>query len=492
MHNTLRGKYQLIDGVPGKVQGGQGTIYYARDITSSIDKTYIVKQFTPRYDNDYQLQVAKRLFIQEAKILQKLGSHSQIPQIFDYFEEDEQFFLVQELIDGKNLQQELEEKQYLTESETINLLKDTLEVLNFVHQNNYIHRDIKPSNLIRNKYDNKIYLIDFGAVKEKIKPENLDAKGNFTLTIAIGTSGYLPNEQKLGRPEFCSDIYALGMVAIQALTGTHPGELAFDQDSNPLWRDRLPTSNYNFNPNFISLINRMVRGNYRERYQSVNEVLQDLNNLDTSNFKLDETETNQNGSEPTEPDINDPKIGKKNNNQLLIWLAIGLGITIVGITAILIIVRTLLRQQYIYYENANYGIAVTQPEDWSVQVEDDFLNPGIIFLSPPENDADDFQEKVKLSIENLSLPLSLNEYTEQAVKEITNSNLLIEPPKPITLAHREGRKVIYQGQDNKKRLEVWMLKNQKAYIVTYTAESDKFQKFFPQAEKIIQSLEVMD
>ena len=484
MGNTLRGKYQLIDGLPGEVQGGQGTIYYAKDITSSIDKIYIVKQFTPRYDSDYQLQVAKRLFIQEARILQKLGSHSQIPQIFDYFEEKEQFFLVQELIEGQNLKQELDEKRYLTESETIDILKDSLEVLNFVHQNKYIHRDIKPSNLIRNKHDHKIYLIDFGAVKEKIKPENLDTQGNFNLTIAIGTPGYLPDEQKLGKPEFCSDIYALGMVAIQAITGIHPGKLLYDEHGNLIWRDRLPTSNYNFNPKFLNLIDRMVRCNCRERYQSVDEVLKDLKKLETSSSEIEKSDNLY------VSDLNTQQTKKKSNNQQFLWLTLGLGATIVGIAAIFLVSENIFTEKYVSYENSDYGIEVEHPQKWSIQEEDDFVNPGIIFLSPEENNADNFQEKVKLSVEKLSTPLSLNEYTEQAVREIESSNSIIEQPKKITLANREGRKVIYQGKDGRKRLEVWTIKNQKAYIVTYTAEPDKFKKFSKQSDTIIQSLEI--
>ena len=486
MQSTLRDKYQLIDGLPGGVKGGQGTIYYVKDITSSIEKIYIVKQFTPRYYNDYQLQVAKRLFIQEAKILQKLGSHSQIPQIFDYFEEKEQFFLVQELIEGQNLKQELDDKKYLTESETIDILKDVLEVLHFVHQNNYIHRDIKPSNLIRNKHDHKIYLIDFGAVKEKIKPENLDNQGNFTLTIAIGTPGYMPDEQKLGKPKFCSDIYALGMVAIQAITGLHPGELPYDKDGNSIWRDHLLTSNYHFNPEFLSLIDRMVCCNYQERYQSVVEVLKDLKKLETNSLEIEKSDN------PSVSDLNTQQTNKKSNNQHFLRTTLGLGATIIGIAAIFLVSENIFTEKYVSYENSNYGIKVERPQNWSIQEEDDFVNPGIIFLSPEENNADNFREKVKFSVEQLSTPLSLNEYTEQAVREIKSPNSIIKQPKNITLANREGRKVIYQGKDGMKRMEVWALKNQKAYILTYTAEPNKFKKFSKQADTIIQSLNISD
>jgi serine/threonine-protein kinase len=261
---TLRSKYQIIDRLA--TQGGQATVYFAKDLSSSIDKIYIVKEFTPKYDDEFQFQVGRRLFEREAEILQRLGSHSQIPQIFDYFEERERFYLVQEFIDGDNFQQELDLKKRLTETEAIDFLKDILPVLEFVHRNNYIHRDIKPSNLIRNKVDQKIYLIDFGGVKEKIKSENIDDRGNLNQTIAIGTPGYMPHEQWNGQPEFCSDLYALGMVVIQALTGVYPNTLIRDKNNNLIWRDRLP-DNYKFNYSFLNLIDKTICFNCRERYK---------------------------------------------------------------------------------------------------------------------------------------------------------------------------------------------------------------------------------
>ena len=482
MKNCLRGKYQVIECIREEIPGGQETVYYVKDITSSTDQIYLLKQFTLKYDYDCQFQAAKSLFIQEAQILQKLGSHAQIPQIFDYFEENEQFFLVQELIEGQNLKQELEEKKHLTESEAIALLKDTLEILQFVHQNHYIHRDLKPSNFIRNKYDQKIYLIDFAIIKEKIQPKNLDSQGNFTRTVSIGTPSYIPDEQKLGKLEFCSDIYALGMVAIQALSGINPEDLSYDIDGNPLWHNHLLTSNYS--PKFLSLINLMVCGNYRERYQSAAEVLKDLDNLNALE-KTEKTYVLDSDSRPIEQEI---------NNRLLRWLMLGLGGTIVGITSIFIIVNTIANilntKSYKSYENLTYGIKVERPKNWSIQEEGDLINSGIIFISPEENSTDNFREQVKLSIEELSIPLSLDEYTEQAVQKIASLNSIIEPPKNISIANREGRRVIYQDTDKIKRLKAWTIKNQKAYIITYTSEADKFQKFAEQVEKIISSLEI--
>jgi eukaryotic-like serine/threonine-protein kinase len=479
---TLRNKYQIDEVLSADIQGGQGKVYFALDTTASIEKKYIVKQFTPNYNDTFFLEVGKRLFKQEAKILQRLGSHSQIPQILDYFEENEQFFLVQEWIDGQNLQQEINSKQHLTETETIDLLKDVLEVLSFVHQNNCIHRDIKPANLIRNKYDRKIFLIDFGAVKEKIRRENIDAEGNFTRTVAIGTSGYMPTEQLRGTPEFCSDIYALGMVAIQALTGKSPKELEFDDRHNPLWYRHLPTGDRNCNPNLLKIIDRMVRDYHQERYQSATEVLQDLQQIHLN------LEPFEGRGDPIIPDgrIIRPKTTKAKKS-LLAWVVVSLG-TIAAVTAgILSLGGT---ERYVAYSDPNYGVELEIPQDWAIQKEDDFLKPGIIFLSSEENNRDKFQERVKIAVENLSIPLSLNEYTQQAIKEIETSNSIIEPPQDITIANRLGKTVIYQGKDGMKRLEVWTLKNQKVYIATYTAEADKFDKFLKQANKIIESISI--
>jgi eukaryotic-like serine/threonine-protein kinase len=464
---TLRNKYYINEVLGADIQGGQGKIYLAKDTTASIEKRYIVKQFSPNYQETSLLEVGKRLFEQEAKILQKLGSHSQIPQILDYFEENKQFFLVQEWINGQNLNQELNSKQRLTESETIALLKDVLGVLSFVHQNDCIHRDIKPANLIRNIYDRKIFIIDFGAVKEKIRPENIDQDGNSTRTIVIKTEGYTPNEQLRGTPEFSSDIYALGMVAIQALTGIHPAQLQLDDHYNPLWHHHIPTGVQSFNPNLLAFIDRMVRGHHKERYQTAAQVIEDLEQIHVKE---------RGGDDSTVTD------------SVLPWIVLGLFISLSAIFAGILFLSN--KPQYAAYDNSDYAIELERPENWSIQEEDDLFEPGFILLAPDENNQDNFRERVKVYIENLSKPLSINEYTEQALREIKKSNTIIEQPQDISFANREGRKIIYTGQDGMKRMEVWTIKNQKAYIATYTAEPDKFDKFSKQAEKIIESIKI--
>ena len=468
-------------------QGGQGTVYYAVDISTSFNNERVIKQFSPNYNDEEKLRLGTRLFNQEAETLQKLGKHSQIPQIFDYFEAYKRFYLVQELVEGQNIAQELKDKKQLSELEIINLLDDVLNVLKFVHQNNYIHRDIKPSNLVRNKHDSKIYLIDFGAVKEKIISENIDERGRFTPTIAIGTEGYTPTEQLRGIPNFSSDIYALGVVAIEALTRVHPTNFIDRNSTELVWRDRIPTATQNYNPNFLNLLDRMVRNNHLERYQSVAEVKKDLEQINLSN-NINLTpfpEHIERAGAKTVPDIVPPQPKKS----LFPWLIAGLGAIGLAVIGGLSIGNS---ETYTAYNNAEYAIALERPENWSIREHwNSFTEPGVTFLSPQANQKDSFQERVTVSVENLTQPLSLNEYTDLATAQIENSNTILEPATPTTFANKEARKVTYQTNDGSKKLmEVWTIKNQKVYIAIYTAEANKFDRYDKQAEKIIKSLAI--
>ena len=121
-------------------------------------------------------------------------------------------------MDGHDLTQEMTLGQPKSENVVFKLLKDILEVLAVVHQHNIIHRDIKPPNIMRRRKDGKIVLIDFGAVKE-IGALAVNAMGQTSLTVAVGSPGYMPSEQAHGKPRLSSDVYAVGMLGIQALTG---------------------------------------------------------------------------------------------------------------------------------------------------------------------------------------------------------------------------------------------------------------------------------
>ncbi len=154
------------------------------------------------------------------------------------------------------------------------MLEDILRVLEFVHRCNVIHRDIKPDNLIKRDIDRKLVLIDFGAVK-KIRTQAIESSAEVSATVAIGTPGFIPAEQAQGKPRFNSDIYAIGMVAIQALTGIPPHRLSEDPDTGEVvWENRSRIS-----PEFTAILKKMVSYHWRDRYQSVSEILFDLQDL---------------------------------------------------------------------------------------------------------------------------------------------------------------------------------------------------------------------
>jgi serine/threonine protein kinase len=302
---VLDGRYKLIKQIGA---GGFGHTFIARDMRRPGSPPCVVKQLKPASDDPSFIREARRLFNTEAETLEKLGRHDQIPQLLAYFEEDKQFFLVQEFVEGRSLHDELKaplpevsdldntpqdrilaeldnidapprDKQ-LSEVEVLKILKDVLDVLEFVHSEGVIHRDIKPDNLIRRKKDQKIVLIDFGAVRamqDASTQLTANEKGESRFTVTIGTPGYMPSEQCAGRPTYSSDIYALGMVAIKALTGFGPTDLPTDPATGELvWRDKAQVSN-----GLAMVLTRMVRYHYTQRYQSIREVNQGISTFAT-------------------------------------------------------------------------------------------------------------------------------------------------------------------------------------------------------------------
>jgi len=259
----LAGRYKIIT-ILGA--GGFGQTYLAEDIQQA--HRCVVKQFQPTSQDKKFLEVARRLFQTEVDTLRRLGVHEQIPALYDFFEDSKEFYLVQEFIEGHSLANEFSRRHQLTEGEVIAIIQDVLEVLQFVHQNQVIHRDIKPGNLIRRSQDGKIILIDFGAVKEIHTQMATSVSGMTSFTIGIGTQGYTPSEQLMGRPRYCSDIYALGMTAIQALTGLSPSQLPDDPNTLDIaWQDKTDIS-----PGLKFILDRMVRYDYNQRYPSVEDV----------------------------------------------------------------------------------------------------------------------------------------------------------------------------------------------------------------------------
>lgn len=261
-------RYHVLDAL---AQGSFGTTYLARDTYLPDHPKCVIKQLKPDSNDPKFLEIARRLFEQEASILGNLGNHPRIPKLLSYFESEQDFFLVQEFIDGISIAQELSPDKRWPESKVKAFLEECLVILKFVHDLGVIHRDIKPDNLIRRLSDQAVFLLDFGAVKQISRGQTQVVD----TTIAVGTPGYMPDEQIRGKPHISSDIYALGTIGIYGLTGVRPVEFERSEEDEILWQDQADVS-----AGLAEILQKMVRRDYRRRYQSVAEVLADLAQVD--------------------------------------------------------------------------------------------------------------------------------------------------------------------------------------------------------------------
>jgi serine/threonine protein kinase len=257
--------------------GGFGQTYLAVDTHLPSKPQVVVKLLNPMNNDPATLQIAQRLFNTEAETLEKLGKdNDRIPSLYAYFEFDGEFYLVQEFIAGMTLTDELNTRR-LSESEVITILQEILTGLSRVHSQNIIHRDLKPDNIIRRAKDRKLVLIDFGAVKQVRAVTMMTPNPAISRTIGIGTEGYMPSEQGLGYPKPASDVYAVGAIGIQCLTGSAP-HLLFNEDSLSIeWQHLLRVDR-----DFAKVLNKMVAPDYRQRYANATEALHAIESLNIS------------------------------------------------------------------------------------------------------------------------------------------------------------------------------------------------------------------
>lgn len=272
----LSGRY-----LPEKLlgQGGFGAAFLARDRYTPTMRPCVVKLFQPSGDlSPDQMQIAQSLFQREAAVLEDLGNrHKQIPDLFAFFPlivagqkpgvQEEYFYLVQEYIDGEDLEQTLARQGALSSAEVIEVLVSMLKVLDFVHANGTIHRDIKPSNIMRHR-NGLLYLLDFGAVKQVTSAPG--ASGG--KSTGIYSVGFAPPEQMAGGQVYPStDLYALAVTCITLITGKEVGELYDSYNNTWAWRPHAQ-----INPAIAAVLDRMLLPSPNQRYASAQEVLEAL------------------------------------------------------------------------------------------------------------------------------------------------------------------------------------------------------------------------
>ena len=316
--------------------GGFGKTYLAINTLLPARPYCVVKQLKP-VNSDPKLQkLIQERFEKEAIILKELSDESNgtIPRLYAYFIEENEFYLVQEYVDGQTLSDRVRSQGIFTEQQVRDWLMNILSTLTYVHSRGIIHRDIKPDNIMLRQRDNKPILIDFGAVKETMSTIVTNS-GNSSRSIVIGTPGFMPIEQMAGRPMFASDIYSLGLTAIYLLTGKMPAEMETDPATgNANWQPHI----VNISPQLIGILNKATQTLLNARYANAQEMLQALN----SGHQQPTTVQNQPSSTmlspsptrdphpqgihtPTQPQFDQSKLKGSNDSSRAVIMGAGVG-----------------------------------------------------------------------------------------------------------------------------------------------------------------------
>ena len=262
----LNKRYQPL-GILGK--GGFGATFGAADLSLPGNPICVVKQLRPASDDPQVYKMAKELFEREAETLGKVGNHPQVPRLLDFFEQNKEFYLVQEYVKGYNLHQEVKKKGPFTEAGIKQFLTELLPIQEYIHSQKVIHRDIKPANLIRSQKDSKLVLIDFGAVKNQVNSMVANNTQTAFTAFAEGTAGFAPPEQMAMRPVYASDIYAVGVTCVYLLTAKTPKDIGCDPETGEIaWEPYVDISD-----SLAKVLKKMLEVSVKHRYKSAEQVL---------------------------------------------------------------------------------------------------------------------------------------------------------------------------------------------------------------------------
>jgi serine/threonine protein kinase len=263
--------------------GGFGRTFLASDSNFPGSKR-VIKQFSSANLLPMQINQAEKAFEKESGILDKLR-HPKIPRVFSYFtvrtgvDSTEKkkslsqpvfFYMAQDYVEGQNLQQELQTGKIHCEKDILILLRQILEVLEYIHdiKESVIHCDIKPSNIIYHSQDKTYYLIDFGAVKRTKIIEDISESSP---ELHFMSPGFSPPEQYYGKTNASSDLYALGMTCICLLTNKKsPFDLDLPEDREQ-WKETASIS-----PKLTQVLSKMIELNPGDRYRTAADIRQAL------------------------------------------------------------------------------------------------------------------------------------------------------------------------------------------------------------------------
>ena len=444
---TLFDRYKIIK-ILG--EGGFGQTFLAEDIQMPAQEFCVVKKLKSRSSEPQIVKKCEDLFEKEALALQKLGKNTSIPELKAYFTYQQKFYLVQEYIEGKSLDKVM---LNATEDQIIKIIEDVGNTLVEVHNNNIIHRDIKPENLILRNSNDQIILIDFGAVKE-ITTQIMDEQGRIIKTVVIGTPGYMAPEQAQGKPCFASDIYSLGIVAMEKLIRKRPVNFNFDEQGNVSWIADLPVG-VSVSDQLAKILHKMTRFSLSERYSNIEQVLADLQAI------KDNGTTNILSTLPI----------KKILITLPIILLLGIGFTIYNFLTPTPSSKNnteIKTDKWKTYKDNNNNFEFLYPQDGQLSKD---LIIGDVQIVYDQNDK--IIHDIVVSVDSLKVNTSLDEYSDFLAKDISNQKAAFTAINSFKqqIANREGRKIVYLIQDNdvEKQVQIYFTKyNRRIYIIKIT------------------------
>lgn len=267
MHQLLKHRYKVLRVLSESGGFAQTLLGEVTDVPSR--RLCVIKKLRPIADPE-EFKFAQDRFRREAAVLERLGDASdQIPKLYAHFVEGQDFYLVQEFVEGLTLREVVQQGAPLGEQAVGELLIALLSVLAYVHEQNVIHRDIKPDNVILRRRDGRPVLIDFGIVKEVLRPGGHRSP---TKSMIAGTPGYISPEQAAGRPVFASDLYSLGVTASFLLTGKSP-RLMIDRATGKInWRAHAPR----VGPAFAAVLDKSTEVYVDDRYQTAGQMSEAL------------------------------------------------------------------------------------------------------------------------------------------------------------------------------------------------------------------------
>ncbi len=248
-----------------------GRVLVAEDTHRPGYPLCLIQRLQGAASNPQGFQIAKLILEQRVEAIGRLGKFSQIPAVLTFFELDQGLYLLEEMVMGHPLSQELIPGTPWSEAQTCELMRELLEILIYMHQHDVILRGLRPDNLIRRQTDGKLVIVNLlllpprgrSLTERESRPPSLPMDNPLEISHL-----YMPPEQLQGHPIFNSNLYSLGMIALQALTGLPPVGLP---EIKSHWHDRV-----NVSPKFRALLDRILANETRDRYRSAKEALKVL------------------------------------------------------------------------------------------------------------------------------------------------------------------------------------------------------------------------